>query len=183
MVEVYDNVLEESQFSNLENFLMGSEFTWHFGDFNFKKENPLLYTWQHQMWSKRYSYRSHALSVVEPYIITALKNSNQHFTELLRIRAVCNTATEKSYSTNPHVDMHLPHKTALLYINDSEGPTKIFQEYALITDPKYVPENLTIESNIFPKRNRLIWFNGLQFHSATTPVNNARRVLLNINYK
>jgi hypothetical protein len=41
----------------------------------------------------------------------------------------------------------------------------------------------TPEHRVAPVANRLVLFDGLQFHSGTTPVKTPRRVVVNINYE
>jgi hypothetical protein len=103
-----------------------------------------------------------------------------------------NTITPESFVDKAHVDMNFNHQTALIYINDADGPTRIYNEkfedmfnqdkssyekhYDLIKD------KLTVAETIEPVANRMVIFDGLHYHSGTTPSKTDRRIIININY-
>lgn len=85
----------------------------------------------------------------------------------------------------PHVDYMTPHETIIFYMNDTDGDTRIFNE-------KYTPtgkdtgikyDTFTTQSRVTPKANRLVWIDGLQYHTASNPIEGGRRVIVNINLK
>lgn len=96
-----------------------------------------------------------------------------------RIRVVLNTLTDQPYLNGAHVDLLMPHKTALLYVNDADGDTVIYGE---TWSPGYAGPYAEAH-RVAPAANRLVLFDGLQFHSGTTPVKTPRRVVVNINYE
>jgi hypothetical protein len=51
-------------------------------------------------------------------------------TNIHRIRAVmtCKDSSFGDYYNVPHVDIPMPHKTLIYYVNDSDGDTVIFKE-------------------------------------------------------
>lgn len=85
----------------------------------------------------------------------------------------------------PHVDFEDDHFVLLYYVNDSDGPTYIF-------DRKYSTKNqelldsgkleLNILKKVHPKRNRMLIFPGSYYHAASYP-SVGKRVVLNINIK
>lgn len=80
----------------------------------------------------------------------------------------------------PHIDYNYPHDTIIYYLNDSDGDTRMFKEHASVDiDPK----EFTVEKKITPKANRLVLFDGLQYHTASNPINTPRRVILNLNLR
>jgi len=80
----------------------------------------------------------------------------------------------------PHIDYHFPHDTIIYYLNDSDGDTRMFKEHEnTFLDPK----EFTVEKRIEPKANRLVLFDGLQYHTASNPIKSNRRVILNLNLK
>jgi hypothetical protein len=42
---------------------------------------------------------------------------------------------------------------------------------------------MSVMEAVDPVANRMVLFNGLHYHSGTTPKDSARRVVMNINYK
>lgn len=88
----------------------------------------------------------------------------------------------------PHSDGKHPHGdndciTALYYVNDTDGPTILYNE-SYQNEPGFitVSTNVTEQFKIEPKKNRFIWWNANQFHSA--PSGSTRpRCVVNFNYK
>ena len=85
---------------------------------------------------------------------------------------------------NPDVVMHGPHVdykdkmhySSVYYLNDSDGPTVIFNE-------KLGENSLTIKESIEPKPNRLLLFDGSYLHTGYSPSRHNSRVLINSNYE
>lgn len=81
----------------------------------------------------------------------------------------------------PHVDVDQLDdsiKTAIYYINDSDGDTYIFNEKA----PKQ-QNNVTIYKTIMPRRGRMIVFNSSTFHASSSPIHSNVRFVLNIVFR
>ena len=66
-----------------------------------------------------------------------------------------------------------------IYINDADGPTLIYKER---WRPDH-PEIYTVDQAVEPVANRMVLFDGLRFHTGTTPTRTNRRVVININYE
>ena len=82
----------------------------------------------------------------------------------------------------PHVDYFFDHYTVLYYANDSDGDTHIFNEYLTLSDGIPVhPDNFTLMDRVSPKRGRVIIFNGLIYHSSSSPIDSDERLAININ--
>ena len=58
----------------------------------------------------------------------------------------------------------------MLYLNDSDGYTVIFDE------------NKDIKKKISPKKNRVVIFDGMSYHAGSHPCKSNTRMLLNINF-
>jgi hypothetical protein len=85
---------------------------------------------------------------------------------------------------NPHVDFYFPHYTLLYYVNDSDGDTFIFNEKVNMYDSskiKEYPEEFTLLKRVSPKMGRAVLFNGLHYHSSSTPTKTDERTAININ--
>lgn len=84
------------------------------------------------------------------------------------------------------------HQTALLYLNDTDGDTVIYENkydfnsgYDAITYLEKViggEENLVEMERVSPKPNRLIFFNGEHYHSSSTPTKTQIRAVVNYNF-
>lgn len=96
------------------------------------------------------------------------------------IKNVINTPhvdwTKKFFQPNEN-DMDIKHFVLLCYINDSDGPTIIYNEKYPVKNVK----DLSIKEKINPKAGRAIFFEGDQYHSSSFPTNYNTRMVLNIN--
>ena len=79
---------------------------------------------------------------------------------------------------DPHVDFEFPHTTSLFYVNSSTGPTVIYNE-------KYGDkfDEYTMKKKIEPVANRIITFNGLHYHSSSSPKEKGYRLVVTFNYR
>lgn len=78
----------------------------------------------------------------------------------------------------PHIDYAFPHKSLILYMNDTDGDTYMFNEKF---EGEYL-KTFTVKERISPKENRALVFDGLQYHTASNPLYHDTRVIININY-
>jgi len=102
---------------------------------------------------------------------------------LVRTRLAMNLSDGVGGVHEQHVDNPTPHTVLLYYINDSDGDTILYKERA---DPlTYVggtyPDSFTIDVRVTPKKGRAVIFDGLQFHSVSTPKEHLKRQIININ--
>jgi hypothetical protein len=172
-MKIHDSILPDSDFKALEDRVMGG-FPWYYGrkaQHNEEYINPFLYGWYHIVGGPR-AWVDGDDGIFKTSVFTALEKAGEKVEEILRVRMILNTVADKSYLTGAHSDQSIEHKTALLYMNDSDGPTIIYKE-------KYVhgvkdPELFNILSKVEPKRNRLLVFDGLHYHAGTTPTKVAR---------
>ena len=75
----------------------------------------------------------------------------------------------------PHQDLEHEHTTAIYYVSDSDGDTLVYNE-------KEPSDEYTIMESITPKKNRLIIFDGLHFHTGHSPMEHPSRILVNMNF-
>lgn len=99
--------------------------------------------------------------------------------KILRIKAnILKKTNKQNHIHPPHVDMTTPHLVLLYYVNDSDGDTVIFnQKYSSQQDP-----TLTVNKTIAPKAGAAIVFDGLTYHSSSSPQYTGERIVLNINF-
>jgi len=107
----------------------------------------------------------------------------------LRVAMHQNTIGSPKYN-NPHTDYQDDHYAAIYYLNDSDGDTVLFKEY---DDPDSGSVNqrwernrsmtdFTIQETVTPKQNRLLIFDGHQFHASSHPKESNYRIILNVNF-
>jgi hypothetical protein len=83
---------------------------------------------------------------------------------------------------------HFPHtdvdelennvKTAIYYVNDSDGETYLFNEKA----PKH-SDSVTIYKTVMPKKGKMLIFDSNTFHSSSSPIKSNIRIVLNVVFK
>lgn len=78
----------------------------------------------------------------------------------------------------PHVDYVTPGYVLLIYVNDSEGDTIMYNE--TFTGQK--PEKLTERIRVTPKAGKAVVFDNFIYHAVATPVNNKFRQVINMNF-
>ena len=195
--EVLDNFLPDTEFKQLQQLLLSPEFPWfsteHVSldpiDNNIKnKEAVETDGYAHLLYDRD--------EKLEAYTNSAMVNFNLHIErhlgitaqDIIRSRASVKHPklgyTVENYNL-PHVDYFTPHLSLIYYINDSDGATRVFNE-------KFTPvpsgnnlgisyDSFTVKTCVEPKANRLLVINGLQYHTASNPINSTRRVIININ--
>ena len=70
------------------------------------------------------------------------------------------------------------HFTLLYYVNESDGDTYVFEEQKELTDIT----QYTIHKQVTPKQNRLLVFDGEQYHASSSPLKCDRRVVITVNF-
>ena len=95
----------------------------------------------------------------------------QEIKKLFRIRAGMFIRNQTDKPHESHVDRDEFHYTMLYYVNDSDGPTNIFD---------YKGEKLIQE--IEPKKGRAVIFTGDTYHSSSSPRNHPNRIVVNYNF-
>jgi len=144
---------------NLENSLEGPQFvnfSYHFEDVSMTEtDNDTFY-------------------VLKPILFFLCKHFDFEISSLLRIKNNCNlkNISYKNKFHPPHIDAIDDNAfTCAYYINDSDGPLRIFSESGKII------------KSIEPKKGRCVVFKSNQYHSGTCPVEHDYRLMSNIIFK
>ena len=91
--------------------------------------------------------------------------------KLIRIRAGMFIQNQTKHPHLPHVDYPYKHTTMLYYVNDSDGPTKLYN----FDKTKVVKE-------VHPKRGRVLIFDGSTYHASSSPKDHPSRIVINYNF-
>jgi hypothetical protein len=193
-LKIIDNFLPDLDFKELQEKIMHHEFPWFYIDQVSlpPNHNPIV-----DLLAKETDGFNHIMFDRD---VKALSFTFEYFTEffnqlaqfgftdkqLIRARASMKMPkigfTEDNYNL-PHVDYYYPHHSLIYYMNDSDGDTRVFDQW-FTPVPGQVGigyDKFTTEARISPKANRLVWIDGLQYHTASNPINSSRRVIVNIN--
>ncbi len=194
-LRVFDNFLNTEEFNKLSDFVLGSKFPWFFGEYvsldpadSALIRDPLAietHGFHHSVFEREWNVKSFTYKYLEPLFNKI--NTEFRFTENHLIRARLSLKFQKQGFTSdnynmPHVDYSYPHESFIFYLNDSDGDTRIFNEWCTTTGVSSLsPDHFTTQTRVTPKANRLVWINGLQYHTASNPIESTRRVIVNLN--
>ena len=167
-IKIFDNFFSEEDFAEIQQRIMSPHFNWNIN--TTATNNDGFYSLNRAFITQKDIFS-------EPLLLRAYKQITEDFSEEKIIRIRCGAIfRDKDYVMHtPHVDYNFPHMTALLYINDSDGDTIFYKE------PK--ESNFEIEKKIKPKQNRLVIFDGMIYHSSSTPTKNKLRFVVNFNWR
>jgi len=137
-----------------------------------------------------YNYNSQLAPILEASLAFMAERVDVNLKRVFRIRAGLIPAVKKYLIHDPHVDGNKTAYTGLLYINDSDGDTYLYNE---ILDKNYngAPEEyyvkvlnkkVTLRQKIKPKANRFVCFDSRIYHSSSTPVLTQNRIVINFNF-
>jgi hypothetical protein len=193
MIRVLDNALPAFDFKKVHDEAMQYDFPWNYGRKGNHEPvtNPFLYGFVRTvMFDGAVLYDPYG--TFERSARLALKYAGEKVKDIIRIRVILNTVADKNYEFGPHVDIAQPHRVGILYLNDSDGDTIIYNERfnpilykvkeEFDVDHLSIPQNLTIQGTVSPKANRLVIFDGQNYHCGQTPTKTPRRIALNIGY-
>lgn len=133
--------------------------------------------------------------ILEAALLVGLDNLGLTLKRLHRIRIGLIPICSVNNVNPPHVDRVNRHNVALWYLNDSDGDTILYNEKydpwahggALHNDYRDVlwyyenvlKGSVSVMQKISPEKNKMIVFDGLTFHSSSTPTKTKRRIAVN----
>lgn len=125
--------------------------------------------------------------LLEAALLVALDKFSMQLNTLKRIRVGYIPIAAKDTINPPHVDILTPHKVALLYLNNSDGDTLLYNEHyssgGQLSSSDYYQYTLgghvTVDTAVTPVENKMIIFDGLQYHSSSAPIKTKRRIAVN----
>lgn len=94
--------------------------------------------------------------------------------KILKIRGDLTVYSKEAHIHQVHKDSLDDHVVSILYLTDSCAETIIFQN----TDSE---QDLIEMARVYPKKNRLVTFQGKYYHTGKSPSDRNSRVLINVN--
>jgi hypothetical protein len=189
MITVIDDFMPEEYFRQLQTFLLSLSFPWfHSHKISTGEDKPLglvnaidSSAFTHKVFGKWENHKTFTYEAFLP-LVDKIENHLENTHELIRLRAVLTNYQHGFASHNynlPHVDYPCKHISAVYYLNETDGDTWIFDQYY---QGKTDPETYTVKQRVCPKPNRLLIFDGLQYHTASNPVMHNTRLIANLNF-
>ena len=127
---IKNNILSKYVFGKLYSEIVNARIPWYHVNTTYSNNASSFkydYSWEHIVFSAN-SKASPLFDLIDVAILSALDNAGQSISEMYRIRIGLITATGVPYEHEPHIDLNEEHKTGLLYITNSDGPTTIYNE-------------------------------------------------------
>jgi hypothetical protein len=133
----------------------------------------------HPLYESNQGILSPLYNLALPMMFKALADINFKYHATVRGRGFIQFPTGTNYVNHAHVDASEAHLVCLYYVNDSDGDTVIYdQTVAEIPNLPGLPQDtFTVNQTISPRRGRVVLFDGLRYHSSTTPIGNRRCVV------
>jgi hypothetical protein len=139
---------------------------------------------------------SECSDLLEACLLSILDNMNIKLSKLHRIRIGYLPVSPVHTINPPHIDFIPKHKVGLLYLNDSDGDTYIYNEKyddstgSMYNDhrdsiwyyEKVLNKTVTVKEQSTPVANKFVTFNGHHYHSSSSPVKTKRRITVNYVY-
>ena len=89
------------------------------------------------------------------------------------------TVLHDNYLHPPHIDIDQPHVACIVYVNDSDGDTVIYDHKTKWAKTYCETGNLPIKERIAPKAGRMVLFDGDYLHTGYSPSKHQTRILIN----
>ena len=171
---VLDNIISPGYQNLVEEIMGGTYFDWYFNsqisvvgddDTNSGFTHKIFYTDNGKPVGTTYYH------LVYPILLEAINKYKRGslIKELYRIRGAMFVKDQTSLPHLPHIDHQFEHYTMLYYVNDSDGPTKIFSGEKIIRQ-------------INPKKGRVVLMSGDTYHASSSPRTHAKRMVINYNF-
>jgi len=161
--EVVDNFLEEEDFKNIENIMLGADFPWYYNNYVTKEEdihNLHDYQLTHTFFNNS-QINSGFFEILQPVF------DKINPMAIIRVKANLLPNTNKIIEHGWHTDLpNIKCKTAVLYLNTNNGYT-VFRKS---------------EEKINSVSNRFVSFDSDMEHSGSTCTDTKVRAVINFNY-
>ena len=176
-MRIIDNFLSPTYAKTIEYCLNSPGHQWSFNPKTVGKseETELLqYGFSFNIFNE-FGWNDNNITKLVAPAVYQVQDAIEGVTKVDRCRLDMTVANGVKVRHQPHQDLEYPHTTAIYYVNDSDGDTLVYNE-------KEPSDEYTIMESIAPKKNRLIIFDGLHFHTGHSPMETANRILINMNF-
>lgn len=187
---IIDNFLSDEDYLKVKKAVFSPSLAWlygdkvSYGDFPHGITDPMAietFGFNRDIYNAENQYSdADALEFMSP-VIKRIVEINGPQTQITRIRFSMKFYKHGFKDGNynlPHVDYGYPHKSLIMYMNETDGDTYIFNEVY----NGQLKTTFTVKERIPPKENRAVIIDGFQYHTASNPLQHDVRLIININY-
>lgn len=166
----YSNIISQMNQNQIEEFLIGEDqmFSWFYGK-NTRHLNHIFRIGAMEHYQNL--YLSKILDLLDWQ--NTLKKLNIP-NKVYQMKANLYLQEQSSKPNPAHIDFYKPHQVVLYYVNNSDGDTILYDK-VLGEDPETLKE---IE-RFHPNQGDFVVFDGLRYHSSSSPIENFHRCTLN----
>jgi hypothetical protein len=194
MIELKDNVLDDTQFTELQIGLTSGIFPWAYTKDTALSCSEMIennFSFNNTLYDIERSHNAYGLfyNLCLQALNSSLSSIGYELLELHRIRVNLYTRNHETMIHHPHIDDdNRDSKVGILYITTNyDSPTLLYNE---VFDPQVDINDInSIEGRTFTIRdvvhsveNRFVLFNGNRYHSSTRPTKEDIRVNINYNF-
>ena len=196
-LRIIDDFLDPDVFAKLANTILSPKFPWFFIEHvsldpaeHTIIDDPLAVETSglhHTVFDRAWDVKSFSYEYLLPFFNRLETEFGFKPADLIRARISMKLQkigyTSDNYNL-PHVDYFTPHETMIFYLNDTDGDTRVFNEHSTYAGNNQAigPSTFTTQTRITPKANRLVWIDGLQYHTASNPIEHTSRIIINLNW-
>lgn len=193
MIQVIDNAIPLSLQEDIKNTVISENFYWYFYPYTSGgdklRANKIVFTEDqntldrgqltHMSYGNSMEYSKFTLLAL-PILHVCCAQAGIEYNSLIRIKFNLLTQTpgftENHYNV-PHVDFPEGGKVLLYYINDCDGDTWLFNEFADQQEPALTPYQ-----RVSPKQGRAVFFEADRYHASSNPITSPYRYVINFNF-
>lgn len=187
---IIDDAVPSLLFERFQHEMMSFNVEWHYmpsAAYKGEPENDQSFTHTSLFDGRK---TSDLLYLFESSLLAGLSKAEVDVKSLIRLRCGMFMKSSKNHIHPPHIDYDFPHLVALLYVNDTDGDTILYKEkydnsHGLDARDYYQMKlnyQVTEDIRVTPKPNRMVIFDGLTYHSSSSPVDSDRRIVMNCNF-
>jgi hypothetical protein len=172
-VLIYDDVINHDTLEKINNLFFNDDFPWFFAETTAQNEFNFKDTFEHFQFVHWFIRESKINSQYINVLEDILKDLPIRLDNIIRAKAnfLPQVMHDKDEFNNPHIDMYQKHKICIVYLNDSDGDTFIFND-----DKKII-------QRVSPKKGRVLIMDGSFIHTSSHPIKSKYRIIFNINFQ
>lgn len=178
-IHVIDDVIPKMYQEAIKAELFGAKMAWRYMDEATGRGygDPAM---SHIFFSKKQNHASEQWDFVAPLLYTAVDKIDFNIRDIIQARSFLQfpLREELTIKSPIHIDMAQEHLVVLYYVNDSDGPTKLYKNTTDTTHPdwgsKITGDPIKI---VDPKQGRVVIFNGKRFHAGSYPTKDVRCII------
>ena len=170
---VYDDVINPDSMERINNLFFNTDFPWFFAEKTAGNQFNFEDTFEHFQFVHWFLNEHQVRSPYINFFENILEDLPIRLDNITRAKAnfLPQVMHGKDEFNNPHIDSYEKHKICIVYLNDADGDTFIFNN-----DKKII-------KRVSPKKGRVLIMDGNLIHTSSHPVESKYRVILNINFQ